>query len=70
MIIVTAILSSLINKYIGSNTQVGYKYKHTARSIEIVPFLVDGIPFWLMSSRGGPPLGGCMLMSSRGGPPI
>ena len=47
--------------------------KDTARSIEIVPrggppLLVDGIPFWLMKSRGGPLLGGCMLMNSRGRP--
>ena len=57
----------------------------TAMSIGIVPrggppFLVDGIPFWLMKSRGGLHFwlmksrgfhfGGCMLMNCKGGPPF
>ena len=39
------------------------KYSNTTRSLE-------GDPFWLMKSRGGPLLGGCMLMNFRGGPPF
>ena len=54
----------------------------TTRFIEIVPrggspFLVDGISFWLIKSRGRPPFGWWNLeadhiwsINSRGGPPL
>ena len=57
----------------------------TSRSIEIVPrggnpfwlmgslfgwWNLEADPLWLMNSRGGPLLWGCMSMNSKGGPPF